>query len=100
MEFHNYLNLIADKLTQAQKNNDLEEYLRLCKLLKDTLEDTIRKIDNKKDSADIIYDIVGNPHEPGCPAIADDESDYEYLSDAGRCVCKYNNREQKEEETQ
>ena len=27
-------------------------------------------------------------HEDGCPAIADDESDYEYLSDAGECVCK------------
>ena len=37
----------------------------------------------------IIYDSWGNPHEPGCPAIADDESDYEYLWDAGQCVCKY-----------
>lgn len=27
-------------------------------------------------------------HEPGCPAIADDESDYEFLDDAGRCVCR------------
>lgn len=26
-------------------------------------------------------------HEPGCPAIADDESDYEHLDDAGMCVC-------------
>jgi hypothetical protein len=26
-------------------------------------------------------------HEPGCPAISDDESDYEYLYDAGECVC-------------
>ncbi len=27
-------------------------------------------------------------HEPGCPAIADDESDYEHLDDAGICVCR------------
>ncbi len=27
-------------------------------------------------------------HEPGCPAIADDESDYEHLFDAGVCVCR------------
>jgi hypothetical protein len=26
-------------------------------------------------------------HERGCPAIADDESDYVYLHDAGTCVC-------------
>ncbi len=26
-------------------------------------------------------------HEPGCPAIADDKSDYEYLIDAGVCFC-------------
>ena len=26
-------------------------------------------------------------HDPGCPAIADDESDYEHLYDAGICVC-------------
>ena len=28
------------------------------------------------------------PHEPGCPTICDDESDYEFLSDAGECVCQ------------
>lgn len=27
-------------------------------------------------------------HEAGCPAIADDESDYEHLDDAGMCVCQ------------
>lgn len=27
-------------------------------------------------------------HEMGCPAIADDESDYEYLCDAGECTCE------------
>lgn len=32
-------------------------------------------------------------HEPGCPAIADDESDYEYLYDAGICVCKLSEKE-------
>lgn len=26
-------------------------------------------------------------HDPGCPAIADDESDYAYLLDAGLCAC-------------
>ena len=26
-------------------------------------------------------------HEPGCPAIADDEGDYNHLSDAGECIC-------------
>ena len=26
-------------------------------------------------------------HERGCPAIADDEGDYEFLADAGECVC-------------
>jgi len=26
-------------------------------------------------------------HDPGCPAVADDESDYEFLDDAGECVC-------------
>ena len=26
-------------------------------------------------------------HDPGCPTVADDESDYEYLSDAGVCAC-------------
>ena len=29
----------------------------------------------------------GKAHEPGCPAIADDESDDEHLDDAGRCAC-------------
>lgn len=26
-------------------------------------------------------------HEKGCPSIYDDESDYEYLHDAGQCTC-------------
>jgi hypothetical protein len=28
-------------------------------------------------------------HEPGCPATYDDESDYEFLYDAGECCCKF-----------
>ena len=35
---------------------------------------------------------LGNDHDPGCPAIADDESDYEYLDDAGMCVCSLRDR--------
>ena len=31
----------------------------------------------------------GNSHEPGCPAVADDESDYDHLGDAGECACRY-----------
>ena len=38
---------------------------------------------------EVIYDCEGNPHVPGCPAIADDEGDYTFLYDAGECVCKY-----------
>ncbi len=30
---------------------------------------------------------IGRQHEPGCPAITDDESDYVYLGDPGRCTC-------------
>lgn len=35
-----------------------------------------------------IWQRAQEEHEPGCPAIADDESDYEHLSDAGMCVCR------------
>lgn len=31
--------------------------------------------------------VEGEPHTAGCPAIADDESDYKYLYDAGHCAC-------------
>jgi hypothetical protein len=43
---------------------DLEELRRLC-------EDAPEEIE----------------HRSGCPAVADDESDYEYLADAGTCTC-------------
>ena len=26
-------------------------------------------------------------HDPGCPYVADDEGDFEYLYDAGLCTC-------------
>jgi len=47
----------------------------------------------------IIYDRDGNPHEPGCPAVADDETDYEYLHDAGICCCNKLRKEKENERT-
>ena len=46
-----------------------------------------------EEKEDIIYDRNGNPHEPGCPAIADDESDYKWLLDAGICCCSFKKKE-------
>jgi hypothetical protein len=34
-----------------------------------------------------VEDWNGVKHDPGCPAVADDEGDYEFLHDAGECVC-------------
>ena len=41
MDFIDYLEIIAKKLKTADK----DEYKRLCQLLIDTIQDTIRKID-------------------------------------------------------
>ena len=35
----------------------------------------------------MIADNAGVLHPLGCPAVSDDESDYDYLSDAGECIC-------------
>jgi len=41
---------------------------------------------------DLIIELLDHiEHDPGCPAIADDESDYEHLVDAGECVCSVSN---------
>ncbi len=34
-----------------------------------------------------VADHNGILHDVGCPAVADDESDYEHLANAGECVC-------------
>lgn len=49
----------------------------------------------EKSAPDLDYDALRETawatyeHEPGCPAIADDESDYEHLADAGECACGF-----------
>lgn len=44
---------------------------------------------NANEETGYVETLCGFRHEPWCPAVADDDSDYENLYDAGECTCKW-----------
>ena len=45
MELAKFLNTIADKIKETQRKGDTEECLRLMRVLRDTVNDSIRRLE-------------------------------------------------------